>query len=65
MTKLFKPLTTDIELYTAAIEKRTVGVFIGKERIGRGIMSEITEVSVKIEGERFMRANCSFWIEED
>jgi hypothetical protein len=56
-----KPLTSDLALLTAAAERMPIAVFIGKERIGSGTIDEITEISVKIGDEYYMRANCSFW----
>jgi cation transport ATPase len=58
-----RPLTNAIALHNAAATRMPVAVFIGRERIGNGIIEEITEDSVKIGTERFMRANCSFWAE--
>jgi hypothetical protein len=58
-----KPITSDIGLRTVMLQELPVIVYIGLERIGSGIIEEITETSVKIGGERYMRANCSFWKE--
>lgn len=44
-----KPLTSDIQLYTAQIV-----IFIGAELVGSGVI----EVAVK--GERYMREVCTF-----
>jgi cation transport ATPase len=60
-----KPLTNSIALHTAAANRQSIAVFIRKERIGSGLIEEITEDTVKIGSERFMRANCSFWIENE
>jgi hypothetical protein len=58
-----KPLTNNLELHTAAADRKEIAVFIRKERIGKGVIAEITEASVKIGDDWFMRENCSFWLE--
>lgn len=58
-----KPLTIAIHLYNAAANQTPIAVFIGKERIGTGTISEVTEDYVKIGEEYFMRMNCVLWVE--
>lgn len=55
-----QPLTTDIHLYTAQIDKTPVVVFIGHELVGSGVIEEITETSVKVKNEYYMRGVCEF-----
>lgn len=61
-----KPLTSDIALHNAANMRKHVAVFIGIERIGSGVIEEISDDAVKISGdsgsvEWYMRSNYSFW----
>lgn len=58
--KGFRELTSIIHLYTAAIDHTPILVFQGEELIGSGIIEEITELSIKIKDERFMRVACRF-----
>ncbi|OXM85814.1 hypothetical protein [Paenibacillus rigui] len=64
MNKAYKPLTSSIELHTAALNQTPVAVFIGKERIGAGLIEKITDTAVKIGDEYFFRANCAFVLEK-
>ncbi|MNP38220.1 hypothetical protein D3C76_1317170 [compost metagenome] len=50
-----KQLPSDIHLYTAQIV-----VFVAGELVGSGKIEEITENSVRVGGERFLRAVCTF-----
>lgn len=54
------PLTADIHLYTAMLDQTPVAVFIADELVGCGRIQEITENSVKIGDERYLRAVCTF-----
>lgn len=55
-----KPLSA-IHLYTAAIERRPIAVYIDNECMGVGVIEEITESFVNIGGEYFRRGVCSFF----
>ncbi|WP_342439324.1 hypothetical protein NSS79_10635 [Paenibacillus sp. FSL L8-0436] len=54
MTRFMKPLTSNVQLYTAQIERVPIVVFVS------GVIEDITEVSVKIRGLHYMRAACTF-----
>ncbi|MFE5321836.1 hypothetical protein ACFQ88_24370 [Paenibacillus sp. NPDC056579] len=56
----FRELTSEIHLHSAAIDRKPVIVFHGEELIGSGVIEEITDVSIKIKGERYMRQACKF-----
>ncbi|GAA4851145.1 hypothetical protein GCM10023310_32290 [Paenibacillus vulneris] len=58
--KGFRELTSEIHLYTAANDRTPIIVFRGDELVGSGVIKEITELSVKIRDERYMRAACRF-----
>ncbi|SDW22827.1 hypothetical protein [Paenibacillus sp. PDC88] len=58
--KFMRPLTSDIHFYTAKMERAPIVVFIERELVGSGVIEDITETSVKISGERFMRGVCTF-----
>lgn len=60
MSRLMKPLTSALHLYTAQMERSPVVVYVGDERVGSGQIAEITESSVKIGDERYMRQVCTF-----
>jgi len=68
-----KTLPTLLHLRTAAIERRTVLVYIGGELLGNGqidaideavTFGDVTEDIVTIRGERYVRGACTF-IEEE
>ncbi|MGG6309806.1 hypothetical protein [Paenibacillus macerans] len=56
--RFMRPLTSDIHLFTAQMDRTPVVVFIGEELVGSGNIAEITENSVKIGDERYLRAVC-------
>ncbi|WP_379161321.1 hypothetical protein [Paenibacillus sp. sgz5001063] len=60
MNRFMKPLTANVHLYTAQMERLPIVVFIGDELAGSGVIEDITEVSVKVRGEYYMRAACTF-----
>ncbi|WP_339323625.1 hypothetical protein [Paenibacillus sp. FSL W8-0194] len=60
MSRFMKPLTSSLHLYTAMAERVPIVVFIGNELVGAGRIAEISEDSVKIGGERYMREVCTF-----
>ncbi|GIO30761.1 MULTISPECIES: hypothetical protein [Paenibacillus] len=60
MGRFMKPLTSSLHLYTAMTERAPIAVFIGNELVGAGRIAEVTEESVKIGGERYMREVCTF-----
>lgn len=53
-TRFMRPLTSNVQLYTAQMEKATINVYVADERVGSGIIEEITENSVKIGNERIL-----------
>lgn len=60
-TKRFmKPLTSDIHFYTARMERSPIVVFVAGELVGSGVVDDITQDSVKIGDERYLRAVCTF-----
>ncbi|MDK8193134.1 hypothetical protein QP794_23890 [Paenibacillus sp. UMB7766-LJ446] len=59
-SRFMRSLTSDIQLYTALIDRTPIVVFIGTELIGSGVIEDITEVSVAVKGERYMREICTF-----
>ncbi|SDM13812.1 hypothetical protein SAMN05428961_11022 [Paenibacillus sp. OK060] len=48
-----RPLTSDIQLYTAQLGRMPIVIFIGAELIGSGVVEDITEMSVAVKGERY------------
>ena len=58
--KGFRKLTASIHFYTAALDHSTILAFQDGELIGTGCIEEITDETVKIRDEQFMRANCTF-----
>lgn len=64
MLKIQRQITNEIALHTAAIDRIIVSVYIGNEHMRSGIISEITEISVKIGNEYFAIGICEFWTEK-
>lgn len=60
MSRYMKSLTSEIRLHTAMIDQLPVVVFVGDELVGAGRIAEITEISVKIGDERYVREVCTF-----
>lgn len=60
----FRTLTSPIHFHTARLEGVTVLVFQDDELIGSGRIEEITESTVTIGGEYFLRENCTFTYSE-
>ncbi|MNW50712.1 hypothetical protein D3C74_281720 [compost metagenome] len=58
--RFMRQLTSDIHLYTAQMERTPVVVFVAGELVGSGKISEITENSVRVVDERYLRAVCEF-----
>lgn len=48
--RFMRPLTSDIQLHTAQMDRTPIVVFIGAELVGSGVIEEITEASVKVRG---------------
>jgi hypothetical protein len=58
--RFMRPLTSDIQLYTARMDRTPIVVFIDEELVGSGVIEDITEMSVAVKGERYMRGVCTF-----
>lgn len=58
--RFMRPLTSDIQLYTAHLDRTLIVIFIGAELVGSGVIEDITEMSVAVRGERYMRGVCTF-----
>lgn len=60
-----KLLSSNILLYTAAIERRPIAVFMDEECIGTGYIEEIDDTCIRITGadgsNYFLRANCTLF----
>ncbi|WP_169083256.1 hypothetical protein [Paenibacillus sp. PL91] len=56
----FRQLTASVHFHTAALDEAIVLAFQDNELIGDGRIEEITEDTVKISDEHFMRKNCTF-----
>lgn len=44
----------------AQMDRTPIVIFIGAELVGSGVIDDITEMSVKIKGERYIREVCTF-----
>lgn len=60
MSRFMKPLTSNVHFYTAQLERAPIVVFIAAELVGSGVIEDITPASVKVRGEYYMRAACTF-----
>lgn len=45
-----RPLTSDIQLYIAQLDRTPIVIFIGAELVGSGVIDDITEMSVAVKG---------------
>lgn len=60
-SRFLSPLTSDIQLYTAQMDRTPIVIiFIGAELVGSGVIEDITEMSVAVKGERYVREVCTF-----
>lgn len=59
-SKIKKPLTTNIHFYTAQMDHTPIIIFIGTELIGSGMVENVTETSIKINGEYYIKEVCTF-----
>lgn len=60
MSRFMKPLTSNVQLYTAQLERSHIVVFAANELVGSGVVEDITASSVKVRGEYYLRATCTF-----
>lgn len=60
MSRFMKPLTSNVHFYTAQMEREPIVIFIADELVGSGLIEDITEASVKVRGERYLRDTCTF-----
>lgn len=55
-------LSSNVHLYTAAMERRPIAVFMEDECVGTGYIEEINETTVRVKGadgsNYFLRSNC-------
>ena len=58
-----KTLTADDQLYTAKMEAKPIFIYFNKKLYGRGVIERITEDSIKVKGEYYMRGVCEFKFE--
>ncbi len=58
MNRFMKPLTSNIHFYTAKMNATPIVIFVDQELVGSGVIEGITETSVKVKGERYMRGVC-------
>mgnify|MGYP001123116522 CR=1 FL=1 len=58
--RFMRPLSSNIELYTAKLDRTAIVIFIGAELVGSGVIEDISEFSIEIKGERFIREVCTF-----
>lgn len=55
-----QPLTADIQLHTAKMDKTPVVIFFGPKLVGSGVIEKITETYITVKGEHYMRGACEF-----
>ncbi len=60
MNRFMNELTANVHFYTAQLECVPIVIFIADELVGSGVIEDITEVSVRVHGEYFMRNVCTF-----
>lgn len=59
-TTLNEPFYEDVHFYTAQLERLPIAVFIDNELTGSGVIEDITNLTVKVRGEYYMRDTCTF-----
>lgn len=52
-SRFMRPLTSDIQLYTAQMDWTPIVVFIGAELVGNGVIEDVTEISILVRGKRY------------
>lgn len=55
-----KELISNVQFCTALLDKRKVVVYMDDEEIGKGTIETVTESSIKINNEYYMRSGCTF-----
>lgn len=60
MSRFMKPLTSNVQLYTAQLERVPIVVFVDNELMCSGVIEDITSASVRVRGEYYMRDTCTF-----
>lgn len=55
-----KELISNLQFCTALIDKKTIIIYMKDEFVGKGLIEQVTESSIKINGEYFMRSVCTF-----
>lgn len=60
MIRFMKPLTSNVHFYTAQLERLPIVIFIGNELAGSGLIEDISDTSVKVRGEYYLREVCTF-----
>ncbi|WP_211746405.1 hypothetical protein [Paenibacillus sp. Marseille-Q4541] len=55
-----QPLTNDIQLHSAKMNKTPIVIFFGPELVGSGVIEDITETHITIKGEHYIRGACMF-----
>jgi hypothetical protein len=60
MTRFMKPLVSNIQLYTAQMERLPIVVFVENELVGSGLIEGISDIAVKVRGKYHLRAMCTF-----
>lgn len=55
-----KELISNLHFCTALIDKKPVIIFLENDLVGKGLIEQVTESSIKINGEYFMRSVCTF-----
>lgn len=59
-SRFLRPLASDIQLHTAQMDRTPIVIFIGAELVGSGVIEDITEMSVAVKGEWYVRRVCTF-----
>lgn len=59
-SQFMKPLISDIQLYTAQMDRTPIIIFVGAELVRSGVIEDITVSSVAVKGERYVREVCTF-----
>ncbi|MMZ70951.1 hypothetical protein D1872_341500 [compost metagenome] len=58
--RFMRPLRSDIHFYTAQMERSLIVVFAAGELVGSGRIEDITNESIKIRGDYYLRKTCIF-----
>ncbi|GIP08863.1 hypothetical protein J1TS5_10330 [Paenibacillus macerans] len=59
-SRFMRSLISDVQFYTAQLDRVPIVVFVAGELVGSGKITEITKDSIKVGNDRYLRSACTF-----